>query len=182
MERIPSDAGFPASQPPPLERRLRQLAQAYVQEPELISACLQTAPQRLPAHAAQILAAAQLALKECPGYADLYYHAGHAAIAAGELETAAALLDGALRANPNYTDALILAARLALRRHQPAQARTLLQTALDKGADYADVHMLLGGVWQAEENWTQARASYERALALNANLTAARKALAGLPT
>lgn len=162
--------------------RTRQLAEAFAREPELISACLEGAsPEQQSTRAQHVLAAARLALTSRPGYADLHYHAGHAALAANEYETAAELLDGALRLNPDYKDALILAAHVALLRAQHGSAKKLLLSALSKGADYPDVHLRLGDACRAEGDWRQARAAYERALSLNANLSAARVALAALP-
>lgn len=173
------DARPSSRQPSP---RARQLAEAFAREPELISACLEGAgPNQPPAQAQAVLAAARLALTSRPDYADLHYHAGYAAVAAVEYETAAELLDGALRLNPDYKDALILAAHVALLRKQHGPAKALLQSALSKGADYPDVHLRLGDACRAEGNWPEARAAYERALALNADLSAARAALATLP-
>jgi tetratricopeptide (TPR) repeat protein len=161
---------------------MRQLARAFACEPELIAACLQgTLPEEQSTPARTVLGAAQLALRSRPDYADLHYHAGQAAIAACEYEAAAELLDGALRLNPDYQDALILAAHVALLRRQHGSAKKLLLNALAKGADYPDVHLRLGDACRAEGDWGQARAAYERALTLNANLSAARTALAALP-
>jgi predicted Zn-dependent protease len=127
-----------------------------------------------------ILAAAQLATEAYPEYADLFYQAGQAAVAAGEYDTAATALSRAVRLNPTYNDALILAGRVAIQRRRPAEAETLLQTAVRSGADYPDVHMLLGNLWRDQGAMDQARVAYERALKLNGNLKAAQTALAAL--
>ena len=165
-----------------MDRGTQKLAQAFGREPELVLACLQSVHQSPVARAKRVLEAASAALAEHPDYADLRYYAAQAAIAAGEFETAAALLEQALLINPGYRDALLLAARLALVSRPVGEARARLQGALSAGADYPDLHMLMGSVWQREGNLGEARASFQRALELNPNLTVARAALAGLPT
>jgi len=165
----------------PGEPRARRLAALFVQEPELIRACLENIEHEPPETVALILAAAHAAVGACPEYADLFYHAAQAAVCAGQYESAATLLEGALRINAHYRDALVLAARVALLRGKTTEAKGFLQSALTKGAEYPDVHLLFGNVWRGEGNWSAARAAYERALRLNGNLTAAREALAALP-
>jgi len=161
--------------------RARRLALLFAEEPELIRACLENIERESAETLELILTAAQAALTVCPQYADLLYHASQAAMTAGQYETAARLLESALRINPGYRDALVLAARVSLRRGKGAEARAYLNTALAQGAEYPDVYLLLGNVWRDERKWNEARASYRRALELNANLTAARDALAALP-
>ena len=163
------------------QQATRRLGAAFAQEPELISACLEGAAHRPPGWAKRILSAAELALVGRPDYADLNYHASCAALAAGEYETAARLLEQALRVNPAYHDALVLAARLEIRRGRACAARRRLEAALACGADYPDVHTLLGDVCRQEGDCSRARQSYERALALNGSLAEARAALAELP-
>ena len=171
----------PGGDQPVLAARARRLAALFAEEPELIRACLENIERESTETVELILAAAQTALIAHPGYADLFYHAGQAAVSAGQYETASRLLDDALRINPGYRDALVLAARVALLRGRASQAKPYLQAALAKGAEYPDVYMLLGNVWRSESRWREARASYRRALELNSDLTAAREALATLP-
>jgi tetratricopeptide (TPR) repeat protein len=171
----------PTAAPPDAQRATRQLSAIFAQEPELISACLQDIEHKPPEWAQTVLDAAQIAVAGQPGYADLNYHAGRAALAASDLDTAARLLEQALRANPAYRDALVLAARVELRRGRPQVARAHLAHALACGADYPDVHLLMGNICRQIGEWGAARHSYERALALNGRLTEARAALAKLP-
>lgn len=159
---------------------VRHLAALFAEEPELVRACLQGI-EREPAERAQlILAAAQLATEAYPEYADLFYQAGQAAVAAGEYDTAATALARAIKLNSTYKDALILAGRVAIQRRRPEEAEALLQTAVRAGADYPDVHVLLGNLWRERGALPRARAAYERALELNGNLKAAQTALATL--
>lgn len=160
--------------------RAPQLAALFAEEPELILACLQGIDKETPAGARTILAAAKLAMRACPEYADLRCFAAQAAIVAGDFETAAEILEQALQLNPNYKAALILAARVAVLREQPQHAVALAETAVSVGADYPDVHLLLGNVWRKRGEPTRARQSYRRALELNANLAPARAALEAL--
>lgn len=163
-------------------RRLRHLAGVFAVEPELVTACLQGIEQESSRAARQVLAAARLAVRRHPDYADLHFHAARAAVAAGEMTVAANLLERSLRIHPHYKDALILAARVALTRQRTAEAQTYLQTALAQGADYPDVHMLLGAVWRDAGDWPRARQAYQRALQLNSSLATARSALESLPS
>ncbi len=87
-------------------------------EPELVLACLEGVKPEGGAESRLILAAARAATVECPEYADLFYHSGQAAIAAGDYETAEVLLARALELNPTYNDALFLAAHVAQRRER----------------------------------------------------------------
>jgi len=182
---LPCDQIAPAAwvgfDSPGAQPELWGLAGAFVREPELVLACLRGIERKPPGSARRILRAVQLALTEKPRYADLHCYGAHAALAAGEVETAAKLLEQALVLNPTYTAALVLAARVAFRRDRPLVARALLDAALTQGADYPDVHMLLAQVCAAAQDWTGAREAYERVLALNPDLTAARDALAALP-
>lgn len=173
-------AGRPATASRGPAAAVRRLAALFAGEPELVRACLQGIEREPPRRARLILDAAQLATEAFPEYADLFYHAGQAAVAAGEYGTAAAALARAIELNPTYKDALILAARVAIQQRQPDQAEALLQSAVRAGADYPDVHMLLGNLWRDQGALARARAAYERALELNANLKAARTALATL--
>jgi predicted Zn-dependent protease len=157
------------------------LAGAFAQEPELVLACLQGIERKPPDFARRILRAVQLALTEKPHYADLHCYGAHVALAAGEPETAAKLLEQALTINPTYAAALVLAGRVALVRRRPQEARARLENALSHGANFPDVHMLMAQVCTEQQDWAGARAAYERVLALNGNLTPARDALAALP-
>jgi tetratricopeptide (TPR) repeat protein len=179
---VPIDVS-PQSPATPAEtsQAILRLGAVFSQEPELISACLQGLEQQPPEWTRLVLGAAELALAGQPGYADLYYHASRAALAAGEHETAARLLEQALRVNPGYHDALVLAARVDWQRGQTPAARKHLEAAVRSGADYPDVHVLLGNMYRQEGDWLHARQSYQRALALNAGLPEARAALAELP-
>jgi tetratricopeptide (TPR) repeat protein len=162
------------------ERTIAELADAFVREPELIRAFLQGIAQETPERVRIILAAAQTAAATRPKYADLFYHAGQAAVAAGELDTAAAELQRAVELNPGYCDALILAAQVAVQQSQPQRAGQLLEAALAHGADYPDVHMLLGNVRRTLGQFELARQAYRRAGELNPQLTAAQAALTAL--
>jgi tetratricopeptide (TPR) repeat protein len=176
----PTSNSDPTAPTPRADRRAKRLAEAFAREPELVLACLQAAPRGSAQDARVVLAAARAALRQQPRYADLQYHASHAAIACGEYDTAAALLTGALQVNPGYKDALILAARVALLRGKVSAARSYLLTAISQGAVYPDVYVLLGDVWRQEKDFTRARAAYERALELNPNLAPASAALTRL--
>jgi tetratricopeptide (TPR) repeat protein len=160
---------------------LHRLSAAFAAEPELISACLEGPQQRSADWARTVLAAAELALRQRPHYADLNYHASRAAVAASQFETAARLLVRALCVNPTYHDALVLAARVELQRGRAASATRYLETALTCGADYPDVYLLLGRARQEDHNWAGARQAFEKALELNAGLQEAQAALAALP-
>ena len=159
----------------------RRLAEIFAAEPELISACLHGIEVQPPTWVRTVLEAAQLALAEHPHYADLNYYGSQAAVAAGEHDTAAHLLEQALRVNAGYREARVLAGRVALLRQRPQEACVHLETAVALGADFPDVHLLLGDVWRACGNWSRARQSFARALELDASLTAAAAALAALP-
>lgn len=164
-------------------RRVERLAHQFANEPELILASLEAANATdgalddLPL----IWAAALLATRSCPGYADLHYFAAYAAQHTGDLETARDLLNRALELNPRYEAALILAARVAMQQLQPEQALRYLRQALFNGADYPDVHVMMGDLLRALEQIAPARRSYRRALTLNENLESAKRGLAALP-
>ncbi len=162
-------------------RAVRGLAEAFAEEPELILACVRGTPPPTRSEAQQALRAARQAIALRPRYADLHHFAAHAALAAGDPDSAAGLLAQALELNPTYRDARVLAGQVALLRQRADEARIHLNLALANGADYPDVHMLLGQAWELAQDWPQARAAYERALSLNDNLLAAREALAALP-
>jgi|GEM_PF-6902326 len=172
----PSSAGAPAKQ------RSCELAEIFAREPELISACLQGIEEEPPGRLRLLLASVREALRRYPNYADLYYHAGRAALAAGELEQAREFLGQALSIHPGYKDALLLAAHVALKCGQPLQTEQLLQRALSLGADYPDLHMLRGAAWRQMGDLERAQLCYRRALELNDGLHAARAALAELAT
>lgn len=149
-----------------------RLAAAFAAEPELIAAL--TDPDTSgPRERSLVRDIAGSALQQFPAYADLHYHAGRAAYAAGDHGAAAGHLQRALAVNPQYGDALILVARVELERGRPAEARRYLERALSAGADYPDVHKLLGDVHAAEGDGPAARRAYERALALNPKYAAA---------
>lgn len=163
------------------DRTSAGLAQMFADEPELIRACLQDIERVNATTIETILAAVRAGVRRHPDYADLLYHAGQAAMAAGRYEAAASLLGQAIEINPRYKDALILAARVAVRFGDWEQAQARLDAALAAGADYPDVHLLRGELWRRKGSEAQARAAYERALELNPNLAAAREALTRLP-
>lgn len=167
--------------PRPPRPRTRDLAEVFGREPELIAACLQGSDQAPMTWSRQILAAARRAVARYPNYADLHYHAGQAAVVAGEVDLARAWLDRAIRIHPDYKDALVLAARVEHARHRVQEAERLLQRALAAGADYPDVYLLFGQVCAEQGRWSEARQAYHRALELNSHLSAAREALATLP-
>ncbi len=164
----------------PAKQRSCELAEIFAREPELISACLQGIEDEPPGRLRLLLSSVREALRRYPNYADLYYHAGRAALAAGELDQAREFLDRALSIHPGYKDALLLAARVALLSGRPEQTEQLLQRALALGADYPDLHMLRGDAWRRMGDPERARCCYRRALELNGALQAARVALAEL--
>ena len=92
---------------------VRQLADAFAREPELILACLEGLEPESPPAAQRILAAACQALTRHPDYADLNYFTSRAAIVAQDHELAETLLRRALEINPGYKDAALWVARLA---------------------------------------------------------------------
>lgn len=161
-----------------MTRPSRRLTALYMQEPELILACLEGDSAT---HSAQlVLRAAQAAVQQCPDYADLLYYAARAALKANELSTAEELLARAMELNPRYRDALILGGRVAWLRGTPELALARLERAVAVGADYPDVHVLLGDIRRELGDWSGARLAYERALELNASLATARSGLDAL--
>lgn len=179
--KIDRAAGAPAPDPAGDEEILHRWETLFADEPELILAVLEDEDSSAVPHAAGVvLQAARRAVNRCPRYADLHYFAAHAALRARQRPEAARLLERAIELNPRYNDALILAARVAHAQQHPLRTLEYLRQALANGADYPDVHLLLGHAWRDTGAADQARRAYTRALALNANLTAAREALVAL--
>jgi tetratricopeptide (TPR) repeat protein len=166
--------------PPTLDGASLQAAQGQAAVDQLAVACVESADAAPVPDLAVVLAAARLAARAHPDYADLQYFAAQAATRSGQLREAHDLLARALNLNPQYNDALILAARVAMTQGQQAEAIAFLRRALVNGADYADVHVMLGDLWRRRDEFVLAQQAYHRALDLNAGLTAARQGLAAL--
>lgn len=180
---MPSDRRYlPGTATPPLSatRRATRLADSFAAEPELIRACIEDVAQAPPDVARTVLEAARRALAQCPKYADLHYHAAQAAVTAGDLATAAELLNDALHINATYRDALVLAGEVALRLERWTEADRYLTCALQAGADYPDVHVLFAELWRRQGRLQRAAESYRRALRQNPRLSAAQAGLAAL--
>jgi tetratricopeptide (TPR) repeat protein len=159
---------------------VRELAELFVAEPELIRAFLESPPRSPSADGETILAAALEAIAASPDYADLHCFTAAAALRVGRLSEAEALVQRALELNPHYVQALILSGQVARAAEKPDRAITRLQRAIAAGGDYADVHLMLADLWRAGGETELACRAYQRTLELNPKLSAARAALATL--
>ncbi|MCG3179056.1 MAG: Beta-barrel assembly-enhancing protease [Phycisphaerae bacterium] len=160
---------------------LDRLGRAITDEPEFVQAFLDLEPSPMDPQIFGVLAAAvKLAIASRPAYADLHYYASRVNQRIGRVHDAIDAAERAIAINPRYVAALIHVAKLYRGTAQQDSAADRLRSAIAAGGDYPDVHLLLGDLYRDMGQVARARQSYERALKLNENFDAARKALDAL--
>ena len=161
------------------DRSLEMLGELIVSDPEFVEGFLNLPESEIDHEVFAMLAAVlERALEKQPDYADLYFHCSRVYARLGRTHEAVTRADQAVEINPRYVQALIHLARLHARTDKTDEAIDRLKCAVASGGDYPDVHYLLGELLRKEGNIGGARREYHRALELNDNYQAARRALA----
>lgn len=172
----------PTVQPEAEPNALDRLGEAIAEDPDFVETFLRLPESDVDAEVFATLAATlERALGNRPEYADLHYHCGAVYRRLDRTDQAIAHAQQAVDLNPRYVNALILLAKLYRDTDRWAEGAERLESAIAAGGDYADVHYLLGELYQAGGQMEQARKAYRRALDVNGNFQAARRALAAMP-
>jgi tetratricopeptide (TPR) repeat protein len=162
---------------------IERLGEAIVAEPDFVQAFLSLPVTEADGEVFSALAATlESALRQHSEFADLHYHCGMVYRRLGRDKDAIQHAEQAVQLNPRYVGALVLLAQLYSQTDRCADAMQRLEQALQAGGDYPDVHYLLGRMSQTTGQFARARQAYERALDLNKHYSAAREALAALPS
>ncbi len=96
----------------------------------------------------------------------------------GQIEQAEALIQDVLRDNPRAIDALLVQGKLAMQKQDGRRAITAFRTIVKDQPENADGYLMLGEAYVLTQEPNLAREMFEKAIALNASLVRAQRALA----
>lgn len=172
---------LPAPKPIPTNGNLHALAERIAAEPDLVEALCSLPNNDLDNNLFALLAgAAELAIEDHPGYADLHLAASQAYARLGQHNAARARAETSLEINPAYIRARLHLAELCASGGLAAEAAGHYKRAVSDGADWPDVHLRASEALAGCGRNGDARRHLRRALELNAGFAPAAQALEAL--
>jgi tetratricopeptide (TPR) repeat protein len=160
---------------------VEELSRVIEAEPDFVDAFLSLPASDVDDEVFSLLAATlKRALRRQPELADLHYHCGRVLARLGQRREAIDLTERAVTIDPKFVKALIHLARLYMQTDRLADAMTRLEETIRLGAEYADTYYLLGNLYRDTNQMERARWAYGKALGINEEYEAARRALADL--